>query len=382
MRIHVGPAGCGKTVSAAIAFGLKLKNTPVTNVGYAILGRTQQTAKRNMCNLLDTYFGKDFQYTSSKKDGKSKDATLFGHAIYIAGLNDATSIDKIWGASLGGILADEVTTWKEEQFLKLLSRIRGEKVPGQVLWFEGSTNPDNPSHWLKKYIDNKDNGVDYIEWTEHDVIYDGAKEYYAKLRKRYKEYPSLLNRYVYGKWTAADNLIYMGFSERYHVIPVEELRGARYLYYDIGVDWGDEHPTAVLLIGVMPGGERVVVKELLLRELAITKVVQHIVNMVNSVPLAVRAIYVDPSMKALWRLLKEAGLYQVDKAVNDVEEGISTVRDMLEEGRLFISSECENLIHEMLTYGRDANGKIIKLGDDAVDALRYGVHSSRIRGNG
>jgi peptidyl-prolyl cis-trans isomerase B (cyclophilin B) len=224
MRIHVGPAGCGKTLTTSIGLGKYLQHRPVDGRGYAILGRTQQTAKRNVCNYLTKYFGDDFKYTNSKKDGTDKDALLFGHPIYLAGLNDKSSIDKIWGASLAGILGDEMTKWKEEQLLLLMSRIRGEKIPGQDLWFEGATNPDHPKHWLKKYIDNKDNGVDLIQWTEYDVIYDGAIEYYTGLRKRYKDYPSLLNRYVYGLWTAADNLIYLGFSEAYHVIPLSDLQ--------------------------------------------------------------------------------------------------------------------------------------------------------------
>lgn len=380
MRIHCGPAGCGKTLSAAVALGIKLKNIQPNGRGYALLGRTQQTVKRNICNYIVNYFGDDFKYTNSKKDGISKDALLFGHPIYIAGLNDKTSIDKIWGASLAGIVGDELTTWQEEQFLKLMSRIRGEKIPGQELWFEGATNPDHPKHWLKKYIDNEENDVDYIEWTEHDVIYDGAKEYYAKLRKQYKNYPSLLKRYVYGLWEAADNLIYMGFSENYHVINADELKDAHYNYYDISIDWGDDHPAVILLTGIMPGHEHVVVKEVYLRETVMTKVVQHVSNIVNNTPLRIKHIFYDPSMKPLGRMLKDAGLFQTEPAVNDVEPGITTIRDMLEASKLFISSDCENLIREFLTYGRDANGKIIKLNDDGVDALRYECHSSKMKG--
>jgi hypothetical protein len=102
--------------------------------------------------------------------------------------------------------------------------------------------------------------------------------------------------------------------------------------------------------------------------------------MVNSVNLAVRNIFVDPSAKALSRMLKEAGLLQVTNAVNDVDDGIGTVRDALENDTLYISEECINLIREFLTYGRDENGKIIKLNDDGMDALRYEQHTSKLRG--
>jgi hypothetical protein len=130
-------------------------------------------------------------------------------------------------------------------------------------------------------------------------------------------------------WTAADNLIYTGFTENFHVIQSSELLGARFNYYTIGVDWGDDHPTAIVLVGVMPGGEHVVVKEIYMRETAMTKVVQHVINLANSRP-GIRSIYVDPSAKALSRLLREGGLHNVRNAVNDVEDGIETVRDMLE----------------------------------------------------
>jgi hypothetical protein len=69
---------------------------------------------------------------------------------------------------------------------------------------------------------------------------------------------------------------------------------------------------------------------------------------------------------------------------NDVRHGIDRVRQYLDEGKLYITADCEDLIREMRGYRwaqtpknskNDAREMPQKWNDHAVDALRYLVVS-------
>lgn len=74
--------------------------------------------------------------------------------------------------------------------------------------------------------------------------------------------------------------------------------------------------------------------------------------------------------KALIDLYIEEGLNIVlaDHAIN---AGIYKVGQAFASGQLKIFSTCTNLIEELRVYRRDEDGKIVKKGDHALDALRY-----------
>ncbi len=67
---------------------------------------------------------------------------------------------------------------------------------------------------------------------------------------------------------------------------------------------------------------------------------------------------------------------------SDVEESIKELRRALAPDkngrrRVKVHPRCKNLRAEMVSYRRDANGKIVKAYDHSIDALRYGVWTQR-----
>jgi hypothetical protein len=90
---------------------------------------------------------------------------------------------------------------------------------------------------------------------------------------------------------------------------------------------------------------------------------------------------VDPAAASFKVELTHRGIWHAN-ADNDVIEGIQTVATMLATGRLRINRACTNLIGQIHTYCWDANAakrgeeKPLKVNDDAVDSLRYGLHSN------
>jgi hypothetical protein len=95
-----------------------------------------------------------------------------------------------------------------------------------------------------------------------------------------------------------------------------------------------------------------------------------------------RRIELDPSAASFREQLFRDHL-SPHRADNDVSNGIRTVATLLNADKLKISSNCAGLIDEFPGYRWDdkaaAKGedKVIKVADHSLDALRYGIYSTR-----
>lgn len=251
MECHVGPYGCGKTYSIEVALGLlcyRLMCRNITGLNIVLLGKTQQAVKKNQCNVLADNFGKDFRFDKSVKDGKTKDATLFKQYIHIIGLNDKSSESKFRGLSnIFCIVHDEAVLCSEEQFNAILSRLRATFTDEQKEVFKefgikpcfyiSSTNPDSPMHWLKKKIDNGGfNKV--VNWTTSDANWEGSHEYYDKLLKVYPVGSLDYNRYILGKWCAAEGVIFKTFIENKDKYIIDSIDKSKIGFIHAGLDVG------------------------------------------------------------------------------------------------------------------------------------------------
>ena len=393
--LHSGPFGCGKTYSIMIAFGvycLELKRLGIKGLTFVLLGKTQQSVKKNMCNVLSKLYGEDFKYDASLKSGTVKDATLFDQNIYIIGLNDTSSESKFRGISdIMGIVHDEAVLCTKEQFEYIIGRLRGEKYnnfPDNYLqhWYVGSTNPDVPNHFILQYV--KDGVIDMVHWYMRDACWDGADEYYNRLRLLYKDNKAFYNRYLLGKWTSADRMVYVMFNPKQHVYDSDgvELDYKQMKRHIIAVDYGGDHPTAILCIHLNHQGVYIVDHEYKFQNTAPSKICEHIGRVIDFTLYlggTVPSVSVDPSAKALKDELTSRGI-EYTNALNSHIDGIGCVQNLLSLNKIIISDECKNLINEMYSYRYkdNSNGKdeVIKLGDDFVDSLRYGVYTDSMLG--
>lgn len=392
--LHSGCFGCGKTYCLMVAFGLyclQLKKLGFTKLNFILMGRTQKTVKTNMCNVLAKLFGADFKYDSSKKDGINKDATLFGQYIYFVGLNDSSAEIRIRGLSdIMGCIHDEAVLCTEELFSLIMSRLRGDSIqglPDDYLqhWYIGSTNPDVPTHFIKKMCDN--GLMNMIRWYRSDACWDGADKYYEDLAKQFKDNPTHLARYLNGEWTSSDRMVYPMFSER-HILPSNDIdiKYSDMQYMIIGADYGSDHKTALTLIAKNYQGVYIVCAEIGLQRTAPSDIVQRIADWITLVTNSgsyVKYIFVDPSAVALKdELTKRAINY--NNAMNKHDAGIGKIQTLLSTDKLFMLDSCTELINEMYSYQyKDTtNGKdeVIKVGDDFSDSLRYGVYTDSVIG--
>ncbi len=225
LNLLEGSVRSGKTWISLLLWAVWISTRPV-DYAYLMCAKTLQTLKRNCLMLLQELVGEDnFKFSISTKEGR-----LFGRKILFEGANDAKSENKIRGMTLGGAYCDELTLFPKDFFTMLLSRL---SVTGAKLI--ATTNPDVPTHWLKKdYIDNKK--VDML--VLRFLIDDNTTLPADYIRDIKKEYTGVYyERFILGNWVAAEGVIYPQFADnpaRYIInTPPDDL-----IFVSIGGDFG------------------------------------------------------------------------------------------------------------------------------------------------
>ena len=80
-----------------------------------------------------------------------------------------------------------------------------------------STNPDSPSHWLKKrYIDKE--LIKAINWRCSDANWVGFKEYMDDIKRQNRHNKPQYERFVLGRWTGSIGLVYCCFDQNKNVV--------------------------------------------------------------------------------------------------------------------------------------------------------------------
>ena len=128
---------------------------------YVILGNTKGTIQRNIIEPMQAMYGADLVRNINSENT----ALMFGEKIYCLGADKINQVNRIRGSSIKYCYGDEVATWNEEVFNMLHSRL---DKPYSM--FEGTCNPEHPTHWLKKFIDNDDPRID--KYHQHYTIFD------------------------------------------------------------------------------------------------------------------------------------------------------------------------------------------------------------------
>lgn len=111
-----------------------------------IIGVSKSTVERNVLKPMREIYG-------PKRVGNivssTNTAMLFGEEVYCLGAEKVSQVGKIQGASFKYVYGDEIARWNKEVFEMLKSR-----MDKSYSCFDGACNPENPTHWLKKFIDS------------------------------------------------------------------------------------------------------------------------------------------------------------------------------------------------------------------------------------
>ena len=158
---------------------------------------------------------------------------MFERKIMLEGANDARSENKIRGITLGGAYCDELTLFPKDFFVMLLSRL---SAPGAKLI--ATTNPDVPTHWLKKdYLDNAALADDLLSMFFHiDDNTTLPADYVASLKLEYTGV--YYDRFIRGLWVVASGAVYKVFSDAPSAYNISPDKLPHFDYINIGLDFG------------------------------------------------------------------------------------------------------------------------------------------------
>lgn len=209
-----------------------------------IFGVSRDTIERNVLQPMREIYGSGLVGTINNRNM----AWVCGEDVYCLGAEKVSQVAKVQGSSIKYAYGDEVAKWNREVFEMLKSRL-----DKPYSCFDGACNPENPTHWLKEFIDSD---VDiYVQKYEiFDNIYL-PKEYVENLCKEY-EGTVYYDRLIKGLWKRAEGAIYRAFADdpdRF-VRPVnrQDIKEIR-----IGIDFGGNGSghsfvaTAILWSGIV-----------------------------------------------------------------------------------------------------------------------------------
>jgi len=374
-NFFTGAVRSGKTYVANELLLKRLRELP--DGRRAIIGKTEVTIMRNVLDPLQQKYGES---RVSDITGKKRTATIFGKDFWCIGAHDQRSEKKLRGAGFQYVYGDEVTTWPEQFFTMLKSRLDQPKSR-----FDGTCNPEGPYHWLKQDMLDQEDILDLFHL--HFTLDDNTKLDPHFKEQLKKEYTGVwYDRYVLGEWTLAEGLIYDCFDRRRHVRTSSEIPNSFDRYW-VGIDYGMSAPTAFILIGL--ANDVLYVIDEFKTEPSATEADKTDVELADDFihwlgDTEPKWILIDPSAKSFRLQLyrkrhQHPALAKVAKGNNEVLEGIREVSSLMSLGRLIVADHCRETLKELQLYSWDIDAqregvdRPKKGSDHLMDALRYGV---------
>jgi PBSX family phage terminase large subunit len=365
-----GAVRSGKTLSMSLGF-IFWASASFSGAAFALCGKTITSLRRNVVTPLLPML-KEYGFICIEKVSRNYfDVTFLGRTnrFYVFGGKDESSAALIQGMTLAGVFFDEAALMPRSFVEQAMARC---SVSGAKMWF--NCNPDNPSHWFYnewiKKADEKNALVLHFTMDDNPSLSKAVKERYKRLYSG-----AFYDRFVLGKWTASEGVVYPMFSPEDHVYSGEK-ECSRFV---ISCDYGTVNPSSFGLWG-LSGGVWHRIKEYYysskregvsrtdeehyaaLEELAAGRDIDHII--------------VDPSAASFIECIRRHGRFRVVKADNDVISGIRLVSTVLRQNKLRFHESCRDILREFQLYrwsekaGADAP---IKENDHAMDDMRYFV---------
>jgi PBSX family phage terminase large subunit len=367
-----GAVRSGKTYCMSFSFGLWAMKS-FSGEMFGLCGKTLGSVRRNlgegmMKSLKSVGFKiKDFPSRNyfEVSDGRRKN-----RFCYFSG-KDEGSAAMIQGVTLAGVLFDETALMPRSFVEQACARC---SVSGAKLWF--NCNPDNPYHWFKREWIDKAQRKNLLYC--HFTIYDNPtldRTVTARYKRLYSG--AFYERFVMGRWTAAEGLVYPMFDSGAHTYDGER----EFERYVISCDYGTVNPSSFGLWGKC-GEIWYRIDEYYYdsaREGLRRTDEEHYAGLCDLAGgRKIEYVVCDPSAASFIQCIERHGEFHVRAAKNDVVWGIRKVSDFIRSGKLRVNVRCEDCIREFSMYrwdesaGRDSP---IKENDHAMDDLRYFVTS-------
>lgn len=239
-NIKSGAVRSGKSyVDTAFVIPFRIRERagkPGLNV---ILGVSKESIERNVLQPMREIYTDKLIGTINNRNI----ARVCGEDVYCLGAEKISQVAKIQGASIKYCYGDEIAKWNKEVFQMLKSRL-----DKPYSCFDGSCNPENPTHWLKEFLDNEELDI----YLQRYTIFDNPflpEEFVQQLCKEY-EGTIYYDRLILGLWKRAEGAIYKKFADNPEAFQCEivdilslnpdgkQFRKEDILSIEIGLDFG------------------------------------------------------------------------------------------------------------------------------------------------
>ena len=191
-----------------------------------IMGVSKESIERNVLQPMREIYTSDLIGNINNRNV----ARVCGEDVYCLGAEKVSQVAKIQGASIKYCYGDEIAKWNKEVFQMLKSRL-----DKPYSCFDGACNPENPTHWLKEFLDNKKLDI----YLQRYTIFDNpflAPDFVEKLCIEY-DGTVYYDRLILGLWKRAEGGIYRKFAEHPEDF-VKEPATVDLTEIVIGVDFG------------------------------------------------------------------------------------------------------------------------------------------------
>jgi len=373
-----GAIRSGKTLTMSLSFVVwAMESFSFSNFGMA--GKTIGSFKRNVWILLKLMLAARGYKVRKVPDTDSNNAYSISKGeienyFYIFGGKDERSQDLVQGFTAAGFFFDEVALMPESFVNQAVGRCSEE---GAKLWF--NCNPEGPFHWFKlEWIDKlEEKNAFRIQFNIDDnpSLSEKKKAFYKRMFSGV-----FYQRFILGLWVLAEGIIYDMFRKEEHVVPTEP---RQYSAIHISVDYGIYNPTVFAKWGLCGktwykideyhhSGKEGFQKT----DEEYYKDLEKFVGADN-----IKTIIVDPSAASFIALIKKRGRFKVQKAKNDVLQGISNTGSAMQSKRILYNDCCKHTFEELSAYCWDPKAsergedKPLKEHDHHMDADRYFVNT-------
>lgn len=373
MLINHGAKRTGKTILNNDLFLFELRrvrdianklNIPLPQ--YILAGADLGAVQRNVLNELTNKYEIEFKFDKHNR------FILFGVQVCCFGHSKINDMGRIRGMTSYGAYINEGTMANEEVFNEIKARCSGEGARILV-----DTNPDQPEHWLKtNYIDKADGKV--IQ-SYHFKLDDNTflTERYKDNIKAATPTGMFYDRDIEGLWVSAEGIVYKDFRKEKHYIKSKDLKDINFVKYFAGVDWGYEHPGAIVVLGKDDKGDIYLLEEHSKQH----EEIEYWVNVAKEIKDRYGNIsfYCDTARPEYIKRFKRENIKAKngDKAVL---AGIGEVARLIKLEKLKIVEDKVDLFKkEIFMYAwNKTTGEPMKVWDDVLDALRYAIYTESI----
>jgi PBSX family phage terminase large subunit len=385
INLWEGAVRSGKTIGSLLRFLMYVAGSNVPGE-LVVVSRTRDSAARNVFAPLQNpdLFGdaaRFVDYTAGAPSG-----TILGRKVWVLGSSDVRSENVLRGLTCSGAYVDEVTLLREDFFTQLLNRLwQGAKL-------FGTTNPDSPSHWLRRrFLDRLHELPDWRVWKF--LLDDNPQLSEERKTAIRRENTGLYyRRNVLGEWVAAEGAVFSMWDPARHIVPWADLPPMARLL-GCGVDYGTTNASTGLLLGLGVDGRLYLVDEwrydparsngerltdtLLSTRLRAFLTARHLPGVVAEP--RIEWVIVDPAAASFKVQLHGDGVTNLVDADNEVLYGIRLMSSLLGAGQLLVADRCKGLITEVPGYSwsdkASAKGedKPLKTADHSIDGARYAL---------